>query len=468
MTVKKESEYKISRRLFLKSGMVLAGAGMLAVACGPKVTPEPTSEEPASEEAPTEASPQGPQYELDEMRLMTWENFEEDPGFLKAWEVFTEKTGVKISPEHSPWSGFPDKIITLAAAGNLPDIFRVNGHMTSVFGYRDLLLKLNPFIEGEDYDMDMYYPLLRRIYQYPEGEQLCLPQDNANYASTYYNKKLFEEAGLDLPPDDWTYNDMLEYAEKLTKREGGRTTQYGMVLYSGGYPSPPVIAFGGQMSDDNFNPKQANIDSEEHRDLFQYVMDAIEAGIHPTIEATNDLGGATQALATGKVAIAAAEGLWVSNSLADATDLEWDILVSPRRSGKPHRFCTAGAGWGAPAASKDKDLAWDFLKYFMGPEGQEIVMSNRRVDYIWPSAIKALSEKEAQDKGAEFPNLIKTVNAAEDIIPWWALHPNVEQIWTTILSPISEEVVRKEKTIDEGLAEMDAKMQELLDNLPEK
>ena len=36
-----------------------------------------------------------------------------------------------------------------------------------------------------------------------------------------------------------------------------------------------------------------------------------------------------------------------------------------------YRFTTAGAGWGAPAASKDPDTAWNFLKFFMGPAGTE-------------------------------------------------------------------------------------------------
>jgi multiple sugar transport system substrate-binding protein len=451
-------QIEISRRSFLKSSLALASAGILSAAC--------VAAPPAA--APQAAQP-APAGKLKEMKLTTWENWEKDEGFLKAWDTFYQKTGVKIAPEHIPWSGYPDKIVTLAAANSMPDILRVNGHMTPVFGYRDLLLKLNPFIDKDNYDMEMYYPLLRRIYQYPEGEQLCLPQDNANYAGTYYNVQLLEEAGLEPPGDDWTYDDLLVYAERLTKKEGDRTIQYGMyVVEGGGYPSPGVIAFGGQMSDDNFAPTKANIDSAEHRDLFNYVLQATDKGVHPTLDAIGELGGGAQALATGKVGLVVNQGLWVSNQLVDAPNLKWDIVVSPRRPDKPHRFATAGAGWGAPAASKDPDLAWEFLKFFMGPEGTEIVLAGRRPDFVWPSAIKKYSEKEATDKGGAHPNLLKAVQAAENIIPWWALHPNVEQIWTTILSPISDQILRKEKAIDEGLAEMQTKMQELLDKLPAK
>jgi multiple sugar transport system substrate-binding protein len=421
--------------------------------------------------APATQAPAGsaPAQEAGTLRLTTWENWEQDQGFLTAWETFGQAHGVTVEPEFIPWSGYPDKMITLAASDSMPDILRVNGHMTPVFGYRDILMVLDPFIERDSYDMEIYYPLLRRIYQYPEGRQLCLPQDNANYSSTYYNVDLLQEAGLEPPPDDWTYDDLLAYGEKLTKVENGRTVQYGVILVGSGYPSPAVIAFGGQMSNDNYAPTTANIDSAEHKDLFEYALKAIDMGIHPTIEAIGEMQSNATALATGRVGIVAAEGLWSSNQLIQAPELKWDIAVSPRRSADtPHRFATAGAGWGAPATSKDPDLAWEFLKFFMGPEGTEIVLKGRDPQLIWPSAIKEFSQQEATQKGADHPKLLDCVNAAESVIPWWALHPNVEEIWTTILSPISDQILRKEKPVDDGLAEMQAKMQELLDKLPAK
>ena len=444
---------KLSRRAFLQSSAVLMGAGALLSACA--VAQAPTGSVPA-QEAKT-------------LHLTTWENWEKDQGFLTAWDTFAQQNNVTIEPEHIPWSGYPDKMITLAAADSMPDVLRVNGHMTPVFGYRDILLPLDTFIERDGFDMEIYYPLLRRIYQYPEGRQLCLPQDNANYSSTYYNVDLLEEAGLEPPPDDWTYDDLLAYGEKLTKVENNRTVQYGVILVGSGYPSPAVIAFGGQMSDDNYAPTKANIDSEEHKALFEYALKAIDMGIHPTIDAMGEMQGSATALATGRVGIIAAEGLWSSNDLIQASNLHWDIAVSPRRSqDAPHRFATAGAGWGAPAKSADPDIAWKFLSFFMGPEGTEIVLKGRDPQFVWPSAIKEFSEKEATEKGKDHPKLLDCVNAAESVIPWWALHPNVEEIWTTVLGPISDQVLRKEKPVEDGLVEMQTKMQELLDKLPAK
>ena len=53
----------------------------------------------------------------------------------------------------------------------------------------------------------------------------------------YWNKELFKEAGLDpnKPPQDW--NEMLAYAQKLTKRDAaGNVTQYGVQIPSTGFP----------------------------------------------------------------------------------------------------------------------------------------------------------------------------------------------------------------------------------------
>ena len=53
----------------------------------------------------------------------------------------------------------------------------------------------------------------------------------------YYNKEMFKEAGLDpnQPPANW--KEMLEYAQKLTKRDAsGKVTQWGVQIPSSGFP----------------------------------------------------------------------------------------------------------------------------------------------------------------------------------------------------------------------------------------
>ena len=54
-----------------------------------------------------------------------------------------------------------------------------------------------------------------------QGEQLCLPQ-NVSSLAVYYNKDLFEQYGVAEPPDEWTWNDLIETAVALTRDAGGR------------------------------------------------------------------------------------------------------------------------------------------------------------------------------------------------------------------------------------------------------
>jgi multiple sugar transport system substrate-binding protein len=458
----------MSRRDFLKGVGGTVMFGVLASACAPQAAPTSapqTGTQGGGAAQAGAAQPGGPV----EWRFATWENYQNDPGYLKSLEKFSQDNNVKINPEVIPWTGFVQKMLTLAAANSLPDIFRVNGSHVAPYGYRDVLYDLTPYIQRDNFNMEMYYPRIRRIYQYPVGKQIALPEDNANYAAAYINTKLFQEAGVDVPKAGWTWDDVTTLAEKLTKKQGSRTTQYGVFIETSGYPSPVIISLGGQMSDDNYNPKKATFDTPEHADAFNYLLDLIyKRGVHPSPQAGQELGGGSSAFATGKVAMLVGEGLWANNEFTEAKDLKWTLVPAPHRAGKDPRHAIAGAGFGMPRMMKTADLGWKFLKFFVGPEGWQIRLDARRKDYIWPSAIKEFSAKEAQSKASLFPALPDVIKATEVAVPWWMLHPNLEEMWATVLTPVSDQILRQEKTVEAGLGEMQAKAQKLVDNLPAK
>jgi multiple sugar transport system substrate-binding protein len=66
-----------------------------------------------------------------------------------------------------------------------------------------------------------------RVYGYP---------NEVNLYALNYNKRLFEEAGIDGPPETW--DELVSYAERLTKRAGNTITQQGFVARRG---RPPVV-----------------------------------------------------------------------------------------------------------------------------------------------------------------------------------------------------------------------------------
>jgi len=94
----------------------------------------------------------------------------------------------------------------------------------------------------------------------------------------YYNKDLFDEAGLDYPTEDWTWKEELEAAQTLTK-EGVYGT-YAPVTYNELYKT--VVQNGGALFDENGTP---TLDSEENIEAFQWMLDKmLEYNVQPTPE----------------------------------------------------------------------------------------------------------------------------------------------------------------------------------------
>jgi len=63
-----------------------------------------------------------------------------------------------------------------------------------------------------------------------DGENMYAMPENFQTIALYYNKDLFDADGLEYPTDTWTYNQAIEAATALTKREGDRVNQWGMNL----------------------------------------------------------------------------------------------------------------------------------------------------------------------------------------------------------------------------------------------
>lgn len=91
-----------------------------------------------------------------------------------------------------------------------------------------LFQDLTPFVETElNFQVEDFYPNTLESLQ--EGGQLWGLTGSMNFTFIYYDKAAFDEAGVAYPQPGWTWDDFLEKALALTKREGGETTQWGFV-----------------------------------------------------------------------------------------------------------------------------------------------------------------------------------------------------------------------------------------------
>lgn len=125
-----------------------------------------------------------------------------------------------ISLELAPQESAGEKISTLLAAGSLPDVVRVQGLMAGQWIRNGAFLDLTPLIEESGLKLSEYYPGPLEQFQW-QAKLYALP-DTAAPEVVFYNKDLFDAAGLPYPTDDWTYEDMRSAAILLTLDTAGR------------------------------------------------------------------------------------------------------------------------------------------------------------------------------------------------------------------------------------------------------
>ncbi len=142
-----------------------------------------------------------------DLTIMMWG----DPAELDVWNQIVADFNVlqpdmNIKVEVSDWDSYWTKIKTLLAANTPPDIFTIDAPYYLDYQTKDTLLNLQPYIDADPTVLDGIYPQTLLAYQTPDG-YFGLPRDFQTIV-LFYNKDMFDAAGLDYPNADWTWDDL--------------------------------------------------------------------------------------------------------------------------------------------------------------------------------------------------------------------------------------------------------------------
>jgi multiple sugar transport system substrate-binding protein len=133
----------------------------------------------------------------------------------------------EIALEQVPQDGNIEKMTANAAAGTLPDVQYVFTNQVRRFIAQGAFLDLNPFVTRYGLDLRDFYPNLFAPLEFEkDGVQgLYGIPTNAAPEVVFYNKHMFDRAGLGYPTDEWTLEDMRAAARKLTLDKSGRNAE---------------------------------------------------------------------------------------------------------------------------------------------------------------------------------------------------------------------------------------------------
>jgi multiple sugar transport system substrate-binding protein len=170
----------------------------------------------------------------------------------------------------------------------------------------------------------------------------------------YYNTKMFKDAGIERPSDDWTWDDFLAISQKLTKGSGGNKV-YGFALPYFNFGLTPWFYSNGasEMSDDL---TKATLDDPAMVETVTWVRDLVtKYGVAPQPKGADPY----QLFPAGKVAMTGA-GHWTVPMFKQAGFKDYDVLPWPKNKEKATVY--GAAGFGLYPGSKNPDLAWEFIK----------------------------------------------------------------------------------------------------------
>lgn len=218
---------------------------------------------------------------------------------------------------------YDQKVQTMIAGGTPPDIMMIAENY-QVYASKNQIIPLDDLIAANNLDMkEKYNEDVANIMTY-DGKYYGMP-DRAGAMVVFYNKDLFDQAGVAYPSQDWTQKDMLEAAQKLTIKEGDKTIQWG--YYPGSWwPQWMQLVYqnGGSLFDENNKP---TFDTPEVRAALQLMNDmSFKYGTSPTPVEIADMGniGADPLFAQGKIAMETT-GFWNIGSLSKVEGINWDI-----------------------------------------------------------------------------------------------------------------------------------------------
>lgn len=336
-------------------------------------------------------------------------------------------------------SNLGQKVLTSIAGGIAPDVVLFDRYQTGQFASRGALRALDGYLKesGNTIKATSFFPATWKETQY-EGSVYSIPFET-NSRLLFYNRSLFDEAGLDenRPPDTW--DELVAASMKLTRRDAkGTLSQVGYVPIWDGVS---LVHYLWQNGGDVFSPdmKQVTFYKQAGVEALEWVTDFVEKyGMANLVAFQAGFGtGAQNPFYVGKVAMKS-EGNWVYGDLrryAEPFLLE-DLRLAFLPKKKERATIAGGFSLVIPASSKHPREAWRFIQYAVSKPAQ-IEFATRAG--VLPALVDAAKDRRILGNKFWAPFV-----AAMDHAKYRPVHPGFPEIETLIYQTVGEAVNGKQ------------------------
>lgn len=336
-------------------------------------------------------------------------------------EIDAQLEGITLSyePGGSETSSYQDVLLTELAAGTAPDVFWIPGADLANFASRGVILNLNDIASAdEDFDPAVFYPQqINELTYNPEtdsneGALWGLPRD-ASAMAIYYNKDLFDEAGVDYPDvqlanGEWDWDSFMETSAAVSDL-GDDIYGFGMNNWWGNWELFINSAGGSYFNEDR---SACALNSPEVVEALTFMRSLYEEEVAVPYGTDSE-----PPFVAGNVGMFL-NGRWATPNFLTQVEFNWDVAEVPVGPGGQSNFLFWGA-YVVNANTANPEAAWDLVNALTTVDAQSKVtaLGANMPSRVSEDAVQAFLDSTPDLNSAAFTNALANYAVAE--APLW-------------------------------------------------
>jgi multiple sugar transport system substrate-binding protein len=280
---------------------------------------------------------------------------------------FTDKYGIEVKLINTTLSDYQTKLASMITSRNSPDLAALNAEYFPMAVVKNRFQPIDLNIWNLEKDSDLDIAQMKQFIW--DGKYYGASVKGSWFsekAIVFYNKSMFENAGLDTPYDmfingEWNWDTLKETASKLTNSKKG--------IYGWGDRSYNRINWLLANNTDlvNFDDGKItnNLTDKKVEDSLAFISDMISSG-SVLVDSTLD------DFTSGKVAMYVAGSSYMQKTATLNTQMksEWGVAPFPSPKAAETLIPNAGLVWGVPTSAKEPEAASYFIRYFLDPKNE--------------------------------------------------------------------------------------------------
>jgi len=441
----------------LFSGLLILA--LMVTGCGGSGNNTPADNESATTSASPD--PQESTAPAEKVTVEFWTQKFEDTtdAWFKKWvgEFNKSQSNVEIKLTIVPAEAWEQKMKAAQAAGKVPEIRTINYGNVANAAKTGQLMALNDLMDPAAFD-DLYDNI--KDFVAVDGKYYAYPKLVEPSAVLFYRKDLFKEAGLDPEAPPATWDELLDAAQKLTKKGvfglsiAQTAGDLGWSSWGLQYNAANHLAVADDWS-------KADVNNEEYKALFDFYQKAYQSGVMPkqALAGYADI----KPFGEGKIAIQIC-GSWAIGQLRNTYKTMVDkVGVAPMASidGDPTKTTATLGGWSLAVDGKAKHPkeAAEFISYLLA--GDPGIM----IDFFKTSQFSKFpvrkSVDEAMKTDADASKDTWRALVAEKIVPYSKAEPIYPWDISFALSTAIESAM-KGTSVDKALAKAEKDINDII------